>query len=105
MTAANRRLRGRGCPWAERSSITTMILTVLLSVASRPEGKETTITMGFVRANRRHAEHHAVERLGWLRAAVLGANDGILSYREPLLWASPPLRGRMRASSSPAYPG
>ena len=35
--------------------------------------------MGFARANRRHAEHHAVERLGWLRAAVLGANDGILS--------------------------
>ena len=27
----------------------------------------------------RHAEHHVVERLGWLRAAVLGANDGILS--------------------------
>jgi VIT1/CCC1 family predicted Fe2+/Mn2+ transporter len=24
-------------------------------------------------------EHHVVERLGWLRAAVLGANDGILS--------------------------
>lgn len=27
----------------------------------------------------RHIEHHAAERLGWLRAAVLGANDGILS--------------------------
>jgi VIT1/CCC1 family predicted Fe2+/Mn2+ transporter len=27
----------------------------------------------------RHPEHHAVERLGWLRAAVLGANDGLLS--------------------------
>lgn len=27
----------------------------------------------------RSAEHHAVNRLGWLRAAVLGANDGILS--------------------------
>ncbi len=27
----------------------------------------------------RHAEHHVMERLGWLRAAVLGANDGILS--------------------------
>ncbi len=27
----------------------------------------------------RHSEHHAVERLGWLRAAVLGANDGLLS--------------------------
>ncbi|GAA4481780.1 VIT family protein [Gluconacetobacter asukensis] len=26
-----------------------------------------------------HAEHHAVEKLGWLRAAVLGANDGTLS--------------------------
>jgi VIT1/CCC1 family predicted Fe2+/Mn2+ transporter len=26
-----------------------------------------------------HAEHHVVERLGWLRAAVLGANDGVLS--------------------------
>src|ERR1700693_1294617 len=28
---------------------------------------------------RRHTEHHVVERLGWLRAAVLGANDGLLS--------------------------
>lgn len=26
-----------------------------------------------------HAENHLVERIGWLRAAVLGANDGILS--------------------------
>ena len=28
---------------------------------------------------RRHTERHRTERLGWLRAAVLGANDGILS--------------------------
>lgn len=27
----------------------------------------------------RHREFHAVDRIGWLRAAVLGANDGILS--------------------------
>jgi VIT1/CCC1 family predicted Fe2+/Mn2+ transporter len=27
----------------------------------------------------KHAEAHSVDRLGWLRAAVLGANDGILS--------------------------
>ena len=27
----------------------------------------------------RHLEHHVVARLGWLRAAVLGANDGLLS--------------------------
>src|SRR5262245_57569073 len=28
---------------------------------------------------RRHRERHRTENLGWLRAAVLGANDGILS--------------------------
>jgi VIT1/CCC1 family predicted Fe2+/Mn2+ transporter len=30
-------------------------------------------------SSRRHAEHHHVNRIGWLRAAVLGANDGIVS--------------------------
>lgn len=28
---------------------------------------------------KRHSERHAVARIGWLRAAVLGANDGIVS--------------------------
>lgn len=28
---------------------------------------------------RRHGEHHNTQRMGWLRAAVLGANDGIVS--------------------------
>ena len=27
----------------------------------------------------RHVERHLVDRIGWLRAAVLGANDGIIS--------------------------
>ena len=27
----------------------------------------------------RHTEHHRASRIGWLRAAVLGANDGIVS--------------------------
>ncbi|MCA9771862.1 MAG: VIT1/CCC1 transporter family protein, partial [Myxococcales bacterium] len=27
----------------------------------------------------RHKERHRTERIGWLRAAVLGANDGIVS--------------------------
>lgn len=27
----------------------------------------------------RHQEHHSIDKLGWLRAAVLGANDGVLS--------------------------
>jgi len=29
--------------------------------------------------SRHHREHHRTERVGWLRAAVLGANDGIVS--------------------------
>jgi hypothetical protein len=28
---------------------------------------------------RLHPENHLVDRIGWLRAAVLGANDGIIS--------------------------
>ena len=32
-----------------------------------------------MRSRRRHAERHRAERSGWLRAAVLGANDGIVS--------------------------
>ena len=28
---------------------------------------------------RTHPENHLVDRIGWLRAAVLGANDGIIS--------------------------
>jgi len=32
-----------------------------------------------VLAGRHHAERHRTDRIGWLRAAVLGANDGIVS--------------------------
>src|SRR5579872_3246600 len=32
-----------------------------------------------------HGEHHRTERIGWLRAAVLGANDGILSTASLML--------------------
>lgn len=37
------------------------------------------------RAPQRHAEHHLTSRVGWLRAAVLGANDGIVSTGSLLL--------------------
>ncbi len=33
----------------------------------------------------RHGEHHKVQHLGWLRAAVLGANDGIISTASLML--------------------
>jgi VIT1/CCC1 family predicted Fe2+/Mn2+ transporter len=32
-----------------------------------------------------HREIHLVERIGWLRAAVLGANDGIISTASLIL--------------------
>ena len=35
--------------------------------------------------SRLHAESHLVERIGWLRAAVLGANDGIISTASLIL--------------------
>ncbi|MDE2605453.1 MAG: VIT family protein [Burkholderiales bacterium] len=38
-----------------------------------------------VRSWRHHRETHRTERIGWLRAAVLGANDGILSTASLLL--------------------
>lgn len=34
---------------------------------------------------RRHTERHLIARVGWLRAAVLGANDGILSTASLIL--------------------
>src|SRR6476620_8635297 len=33
----------------------------------------------------RHMERHRTDRIGWLRAAVLGANDGIVSTASLLL--------------------
>jgi VIT1/CCC1 family predicted Fe2+/Mn2+ transporter len=36
-------------------------------------------TKGDAVRHRRHSENHRTRRIGWLRAAVLGANDGILS--------------------------
>ena len=32
-----------------------------------------------------HSEHHYIHRIGWIRAAVLGANDGILSIASLLM--------------------
>jgi len=36
-------------------------------------------------ARARHHEHHRIARTGWLRAAVLGANDGIVSVSSLLV--------------------
>ncbi|WP_210544800.1 VIT family protein [Rhodoferax sp. PAMC 29310] len=38
-----------------------------------------------MRSSRNHKEHHRTDRVGWLRAAVLGANDGIVSTASLLM--------------------
>jgi VIT1/CCC1 family predicted Fe2+/Mn2+ transporter len=38
-----------------------------------------------LRGLRLHRERHLIERIGWLRAAVLGANDGIISTASLIL--------------------
>ncbi len=47
-----------------------------------------------MRRTRIHREHHLVERVGWLRAAVLGANDGILSTSSLIVGVSAAQSGK-----------
>ena len=41
-----------------------------------------------------HRERHLVERIGWLRAAVLGANDGIVSTASLIVGVAAAAPGR-----------
>ena len=41
-----------------------------------------------------HAENHLVSRIGWLRAAVLGANDGIISTASLIVGVAAAATGR-----------
>ena len=44
--------------------------------------------------NPRHRETHPIERIGWLRAAVLGANDGIVSTASLIVGVAAAAQGR-----------
>jgi VIT1/CCC1 family predicted Fe2+/Mn2+ transporter len=44
--------------------------------------------------SRLHAEKHLVQRIGWLRAAVLGANDGIVSTASLIVGVAAASQGR-----------
>ena len=44
----------------------------------------------------RHRERHRIDRIGWLRAAVLGANDGIVSTASLVLGVAAAEAGRGR---------
>ncbi|MCX7588754.1 VIT1/CCC1 transporter family protein [Phenylobacterium sp. 58.2.17] len=44
--------------------------------------------------NPKHQEIHFVERIGWLRAAVLGANDGIVSTASLIVGVAAAAQGR-----------
>jgi vacuolar iron transporter family protein len=41
-------------------------------------------------ARLKHPETHRAERIGWLRAAVLGANDGIISTASLIMGVAAP---------------
>jgi VIT1/CCC1 family predicted Fe2+/Mn2+ transporter len=43
---------------------------------------------------RTHTERHSIERIGWLRAAVLGANDGIVSTASLIVGVAAAAQGR-----------
>jgi VIT1/CCC1 family predicted Fe2+/Mn2+ transporter len=43
---------------------------------------------------RAHSERHAIARIGWLRAAVLGANDGIVSTASLIVGVAAAAAGR-----------
>lgn len=42
----------------------------------------------------KHSERHSVSRIGWLRAAVLGANDGIVSTASLIIGVASAAGGR-----------
>ena len=44
--------------------------------------------------SRLHTERHLVQRIGWLRAAVLGANDGIVSTASLIVGVAAASQGR-----------
>lgn len=44
--------------------------------------------------NPKHQETHPIERIGWLRAAVLGANDGIVSTASLIVGVAAAAQGR-----------
>ncbi|WEK43241.1 MAG: VIT family protein [Candidatus Sphingomonas colombiensis] len=44
--------------------------------------------------SKKHAEQHLVDRIGWLRAAVLGANDGIVSVGSLIIGVAAAATGR-----------
>ena len=45
-----------------------------------------------------HAEVHMVHRIGWLRAAVLGANDGLVSTASLVVGVAAQVRPSFKAS-------
>ena len=50
----------------------------------------------------RHRELHRSERIGWLRAAVLGANDGIVSTASLILGVAATPRIRLAVDTMPS---
>lgn len=56
-----------------------------MTIRSKVAGYAVPRQRGFTNKLRGHAEHHRSDRIGWLRAAVPGANDGIVSITSLVL--------------------
>ena len=74
-------LFGRGCDTAGSYRDGALYTTAAPSMVKRAQahGYFSGSMGGIKRMPARHRERHRTEHIGWLRAAVLGANDGILS--------------------------
>ena len=76
MTAASLILKKRGRPGLGA------LLALVLAVPGLVAGLFLVMILidsAAVELNVKHVERHRTHRVGWLRAAVLGANDGIVS--------------------------
>lgn len=51
----------------------------------------------------KHSERHRTYRIGWLRAAVLGANDGIISTASLIVGVSVFLESRHNRGVNDGY--
>jgi Natural resistance-associated macrophage protein len=68
---------------APRLLVMIMLIGNNRSIMKSKVNRRVSNTMGWITTiamrHRRHGENHRIQRIGWLRSAVLGVNDGILS--------------------------
>ena len=107
---------------ARRSARPSPAATSAVTKAKRPQGRAGVRTGPFScvpclpayaaasfrpkeQAMRSHVERHLVQRIGWLRAAVLGANDGIVSTASLIVGVAAAASGKAGRARGRRRPG